>query len=411
MSASMPLDPLPMPARPWGERAYQGVLTVSLGMLGFFAPFSTAGVYVAMALLLSLCVLAPARIWRTRFWREPVFALGLALLAYIALRSVLAGGFTMVSFHAANKYQELLLAPLLWALLLNARRPQAFASGLIAGALLLAGLYWTGAPRETALGNWLVLHRISAGFGLSVCAFLLFEHGRLGRLPRWPSYLAALALVATVLFAMSGRTGHLLVLLLAFCAAFRAAPQRARILTALAGLVVAIAVGAMSSSVRDRVLETLHDSEASSRGQVVVTSATTARLEVWQNAVAVAREHWLLGTGSPNYLQAVEQVSLRRHARPQDVVGARSDNPHNEYLMQLGAGGLPALLLFLLWLAWPVARAVREAGTGRPWSGAVGCVALAFAVGCLFNSLLLDFVEGHLYVALLAWLLVRRVED
>ena len=42
-------------------------------------------------------------------------------------------------------------------------------------------------------------------------------------------------------------------------------------------------------------------------------------------------------------------------------------------------------------------------------SGAVGSVALAFATGCLFNSLLLDFVEGHFYGALMAWLLVRRL--
>jgi heptosyltransferase-3 len=36
---------------------------------------------------------------------------------------------------------------------------------------------------------------------------------------------------------------------------------------------------------------------------------------------------------------------------------------------------------------------------------ALAGVALAFAVGCVFNSLLLDFMEGHLYVTLLAWLL------
>ena len=33
---------------------------------------------------------------------------------------------------------------------------------------------------------------------------------------------------------------------------------------------------------------------------------------------------------------------------------------------------------------------------------------MAFAVGCLFNSMLLDFVEGHFYIALLAWLLAEN---
>jgi O-antigen ligase len=183
------------------------------------------------------------------------------------------------------------------------------------------------------------------------------------------------------------------------------------VLTALGVLAAVLAVGALSPSVRGRVLETMHDSEAGRRGQPVTDSSTQMRLELWQNAATVARENWLLGTGWNNYRQAVETVSQRRHKDPALVPGALSRNPHNEYLMQLGAGGLPALLLFVLWLAWPIGRALREAGTGKPWAGAVGCVALAFAVGSIFNSLLLDFTEAHFYASLLAWLLVRRVED
>jgi O-antigen ligase len=86
--------------------------------------------------------------------------------------------------------------------------------------------------------------------------------------------------------------------------------------------------------------------------------------------------------------------------------GTYSDNPHNEYLLQSGAGGLPALALFLLWLALPLRLALRP--SAGPWAGTLGCVTVAFAVGCLFNSLLLDFVEGHLYGAVLAWLLAQR---
>jgi hypothetical protein len=55
-------------------------------------------------------------------------------------------------------------------------------------------------------------------------------------------------------------------------------------------------------------------------------------------------------------------------------------------------------------------RAARDRASNRPWAGAVGCVSLAFAVSALFNSVLLDFMEAHFYVALMAWLLVRRVD-
>jgi O-antigen ligase len=403
-------QPLPLRAvLPWPERVYQGLLTLALGSLGFFALYSPAGVSASMAALALLAIAAPRRAWAQQPWREPVLALGLLLLAYIALRTVAGEGWG--ALRRVNKYQELLLVPVLWALLSVARRPQAFAIGLLAGAFLLAALYWTGMPRETKLGHWLEVHRISAGFGLAVCSFLLFEHARLGRIPKRAGYLASFILAATVVAAINARTGHVVLLVLVGCAAFRAAPPRARTITVLAVLLIAVVAGAVSPTVRGRVLETLHDREAGSRGQAVKESSTQQRIEIWDTAVTVARENWLVGTGWGGYLPAVKEVSLRRHKDPATVPGALSENPHNEYLMQLGAGGLPALLLFLLWLAWPIVRAARNAGKGKPWSSAVGCIALAFAVGCLFNSMLLDFIEAHFYASLLAWLLVRRVED
>jgi len=414
---------MPMPAEamraqsplPWNEWAYQKVLSAALAALGFFLIFSTAGVYISMGVLLALCLAAPARIWRAQPWREPVLAVGLLLLAYIALRTLLGEGWTRSSLHAINKYQELLMIPLLWALLRNARRPQAFANGLIVGSLLFALAYWVAMglqlPKTHPAGHWLHLHRISASFVLAVCAFVLFEHARLGKIPRTAGYLAAAFLLATVLFVIDARTGHVVMLVLLLCAALRAARRRARLPALVLTLAGAVVLGTLSNPVRERIAETLQDSRAVQKGQVLAESSTGARLETLRSAVGVARDNWQLGTGWQRYSEVMGQVAQRRYADPGQVLGARSENPHNEFLMQLGAGGLPALLLFTLWLALPVWRAIRDADTGKPWAGAVGCVALAFAVGSLFNSLLLDFVEAHFYAALLAWLLVRRVED
>ena len=69
---------------------------------------------------------------------------------------------------------------------------------------------------------------------------------------------------------------------------------------------------------------------------------------------------------------------------------------------------MPSLLLFLVWLAWPMWRAIRANADVEPWTGVAGSIALAFAVGAVFNSLLRDFAEAHFYVALMAWLMVRR---
>jgi hypothetical protein len=52
--------------------------------------------------------------------------------------------------------------------------------------------------------------------------------------------------------------------------------------------------------------------------------------------------------------------------------------------------------------------ALRTPGAAESPAGPAACLALAFAAACLFNSLLLDFIEAHLYGALLAWVMARR---
>jgi len=407
MSAVMH-DEAPPPLA-WNEIVFQRALTVALACLGFFLLFSTAGTSLAVFALLVLCALAPVRLWRLRPWREPVLATGLLLLGWLVLRTVVEHGLDRATVGSLNRYHELLLLPLLWALMRMARKPQAFTNGLMAGALLFAALHWL-APYVDPVHSFMESRRISAGFGLAVCAYLIFEHARLGRLPRAAGIAASLFLAGTVIFGVEGRTGHVVLLILLSCAAFRAAPARLRLPTALGILVVGLLIAATSGSVRERVFETVADVSAGLRGERLHNSSTNTRLEIWRNGAAVAQEHWLVGTGTQHYPAVLREAAVQRHGDAA-LPGAASENPHNEYLMQLGAGGLPALLLFLAWLAIPMWRGLQERRGDRPWAGAVACVTMAFAVAAVFNSVLLDFVEGHFYTALLAWLLVRRVQD
>jgi len=71
--------------------------------------------------------------------------------------------------------------------------------------------------------------------------------------------------------------------------------------------------------------------------------------------------------------------------------------------MQLVGGGVVALALFLAWLVAPMLRVPHSRGVQASLIG----IGLAFAFGCLFNSLLMDFVEGHFYVTLMTWLLAQ----
>ena len=97
------------------------LLALTLAGLGFFLPFSSAGVAIAVGALVALALARPRAIRSRAPWQEPVMAAGLVLLAYIAVHTLWTTGLHVASWHAVNKYQELWIAPLLLALLHDAR--------------------------------------------------------------------------------------------------------------------------------------------------------------------------------------------------------------------------------------------------------------------------------------------------
>jgi O-antigen ligase len=115
------------------------------------------------------------------------------------------------------------------------------------------------------------------------------------------------------------------------------------------------------------------------------------RLEFYRNTLEIIRNHPWAGVGTGGFPKAYEQ-----QVAGTGMVPAR--NPHNEYLhitAQLGPIGLAALL----WLFWQQWRLAPRLATPIERELARGLVAL-MAVGCLYNSLLLDHTEGLFY----AWL-------
>ncbi|WP_428569288.1 O-antigen ligase family protein [Ramlibacter sp.] len=386
-SSSMTLD---APPTPLPERALQATLTGGLAALGVFLPYSTAGTSIALGMLMLVALAMAPRVWRLRPWREPMFAIGLALLAYIAARSI-AAGWDRSAAGVVNHYHELLLMPVLWALFTLCPRRDAFVWGLLAGSVGLAVAHWI--PLSAEVTTKVELRRISAGFGLSVAAFILFEQGRLGRMAKVIAYPAAAFLAFTVVAAVGARTGYVAVALFGAFAAWRAAPGRWRWAAVVGVLVSAVVVASLLSSMREK------------RGDIA--NSNKIRTELLRNTTEVIRDHWLVGTGWVGYAGAYEAVAAARGAPP-DAYYAKSANPHNEYLMQWAAGGLPALALYAAWLAAPLVRGWRRRGEAGAYASSAACVAVAFAVASALNSMLLDFTEAHFYAAAMAWLLARR---
>jgi O-antigen ligase len=121
------------------------------------------------------------------------------------------------------------------------------------------------------------------------------------------------------------------------------------------------------------------------------TSSVGTRIEFYRMSLAIARDRPFIGSGTGSFARAYEEK-----AKGQAVLPSR--NPHNEYLhilVQLGLVGLAALL-YLFWTHWRLAPRLASPLEHHVARGII----LAMAVGCLFNSWLLDHTEGLLY----AWL-------
>ncbi|MES2634335.1 MAG: glycosyltransferase family 9 protein [Pseudomonadota bacterium] len=386
-----------------GIRTWHSWVSIALASLGFFLPFSSAGVAISMGVLLALAAMRPRLLVEAAPWKEPVMATGLILFAFIALHTLVMSAIDGATFGAINRYHELLFAPLLVAMLQDARHRQILVHGLMAGCAFFAALHWIGIY-VPALGPSLGTRRISAGFALAICAFILVMRAR-GRPEPWPARGLAAILALTVLYAIDGRTGHLVLLALVSVAAWLHSPPRWRGAVTLAAFVVALGLALSSGAVGHRLKESI--AGASTAGAEGITS-TGIRIELMRVAGDLARKHALTGAGYENYADEHEKAALARYGKPVDHVNIswmRSTNPHNEFLMQLISGGVVALALFVAWLA----LALRSAAHARPGIGAmmIGLV-LAFIIGSAFNSLLLDFVEGHIYMALLAWVIAEN---
>lgn len=399
--ASQAMPPAPV-LSPWPDRVLGGLLA----LFGFVLPMSTAAVSVGLAALLAFALLFAPALWRTQPWRDPVIAAGLALLGWIVLHTAWTSGLRSSGWEAINSYHELLMAALLFGLFRLVSQPQVFLHGLMAGIALYALAHWL-APLDPRLADYLRPRYISAGYVMAVTAFVLLDRSRHGaRHPRLMQALSAF-LVATVVFTIEGRTGQLLVAALAAYAAWCWAPRRWRLPMAAGLLVALLAIAFTLGAARDRIPEMV---DAAQPDPHATFTSTKIRIGLLTTALEAARHHGVAGVGFAKYVEAQEE-SARRLASAAGAAGEpaveslpwlRSHNPHNEFLMQLVSGGLVSLGLFMAWLLLPLRR--RDGGRAVP---SLVAMTLAFAIGSLFNSLLLDFTEAHFHLALLAWLLAR----
>ena len=148
-----------------------------LAFFGFAVCSSVAGVNIGKAWLLLVALLYAPSIWRIAPWKNPVMAMGLVLLAFITAHTLWHDGWSVLTRQTVNRYQELLMAPILIALMILAPNRRLFFRAMIIGAVALAITHWF-AKFDPRYADLLGSRRISAGFVLSACSFLLLAQSR-----------------------------------------------------------------------------------------------------------------------------------------------------------------------------------------------------------------------------------------
>lgn len=333
----------------------------------------------------------------------PVVKAAMLLLALLFLGGLWGPGTTAEFTHYLGKDKELLFVALwLPCFVEPVWRQRAIAALMLLIGVMLVGSYASafgviehlgpdrGPDNPTVFKNH-IAHNYLMAFG----AFLFAVRALSPSLATiWRAVFAGAAVLATlnVLTMVKGRTGYVVLVVLAAYLVASRLRWRGRIAMVLAGLLAGAGLFTASDTFRERIDRTV--SEA--REWVPGTNSTTSigqRLDYYSTTVGMIARRPLMGAGTGGFEAAyTEQV--------QGTETPPSKNPHNQYLLvtgQLGVIGLAAFIGLLV-VAW---RGAARLPTVPEQDIARGLV-LAMTTGCLFNSLLLDHTEGMLFCWLLA---------
>lgn len=366
-------------------------------LLGFSIPVSTG----LDSLLLALLLLTALVGWNSQYPRiiaqNPIAKLALLLFGILFVGCFYGATQLSAGIKVLTKYDDLILVALVLPIF---SRPKMRLYGhhafMIAMSLTLALSYliWLGALQHTPLfssrlpDNPVVFKlQITHGILMGFAAFMFavnatYAKGKI----RWLLLAASVLATCNVLLMTQGRTGYLVVIALAVY--FIIALLQWRNILICIGLILAASfiTYIASPKIQARVTLAVHEAQTwqPMQGNNKASSIGT-RMDYYTNTAKIIRKNLLFGVGTGSfeaaYAKEIEGTAM-----------ARSNNPHNQFLLfwaQTGIIGLTAFL-YLLLVAW---RAATRLPSPTEKMLARGLL-ITIVTGCLFNSLLLDHTEG-----------------
>ena len=270
--------------------------------------------------------------------------------------------------------------------------------GLTLTISLLLAAGWTP-PIQWFHGNQgnatVFRHEITHNVFMAFAAFLFASAAAREQTPwrRRGLGLLALGAVADVFMFVQGRTGQVVLCALILLWCERRLGVRGLFAGVTAVTLLILVSYTLSPVFHGRVDLTAAEMERAQVETVApVTSSVGVRVEWYRNTVNLIAAHPIIGVGTGSFARAyAEQVT--------DPAAVKPAHPHNQYLLtaaELGVAGAGVLMTVFVLLWWKLrhgaASLYAELGQG---------IVVAMAVGCAFNSLLIDHTEGLLF----AWII------
>ncbi len=228
---------------------------------------------------------------------------------------------------------------------------------------------------------------------LMALAALLFAALAVRQTVPWRRYglgVLALCAVIDVFMFVWGRTGQVILsaLILLWCE--RRFGARGLFVGGTAIILLVAGSYALSPVFQHRVQKAVLEIDRAQVEQVAPESSSVGvRLEWYKNTLQLIAAHPIVGVGTGSFPRAYAEIVT-------DPAAVKPAHPHNQYLLtaaELGVAGA-GLILGLFGLLWWKCRQASDGLYAELGQGVV----IAMAIGCVFNSLLVDHTEGLFFV-------------
>jgi O-antigen ligase len=371
-------------------------------LIALSLPWSTS--LVGILGVVFVLTVAPTVEWRPFLLslKRPICALPIAMFALALVGTLWSDAAWGVRFYAVGPASKLLVLPVLIYHFERSGRGMWVLTAFLVSCVLMMTMSWLvmlypeltlkrdgGVERGIFVKNYI---NQSQEFALCVIAlaYPIFQFLRSGNVGQALLLIVvALSLMTNMIFVIVSRTA--LVTLPIMFAVFAAMHLRLRTNVILFGGFIALGAIAWLASPQLKATTDRFAREYRTYKEFNQATSTGLRLQYWEKSLRFFAEAPVIGHGSGSILGLFEAAATAPAVLAQGhVIG----NPHNQTLyVAVQWGALGVLMLYLLWLV----HLLLFRGDGLvAWIGLM--VVLQNFFTSLFNSHLLDFHEGWMYV-------------